>query len=1085
MTYIHLTVIFGLILFTACFLRIAAAFGKTHGMDDSIKKRGLFCTLFFTALLIRLIAAGLSRGFGSDTACFAAWADRIFLVGPGNFYSPDVFTDYPPGYMYLLYPIGALRSLLKIEYYSAAHLILLKLPSILCDLGCGWLLWREARKKVLPGQALLLCTAYLFNPAVILNSSVWGQVDSVFTFALACMCISLVHERLVPAYVAFFAALLIKPQALFLLPILGAAMVDQLILRDFSKNNIFTPLMNLLRSLAYGILSLCAAVLLCAPFGLEKVWEQYFNTVASYPYAAVNACNFWGLAGLNWISQDNTFMGLPYSFYGYAMILAAVLAVFYYSLRHHRDREKYPMLSAFLLITVFIFSVRMHERYLYPAMLFLLFAYLYRPSWRLYFCYGAFSLLHFYNAAYVLFFYDPQNYDRRAPIIILVSLGILIMACFLYQTLHRLYGRDKTPDMAEVNTTDDILSRDLLPGFLTRRACHAPRPSSRGSRLRAADFICILAITGIYSCFALYDLGDRQAPTSVYKITGQQTLTFDFGENIPCNLSYYIAPWHKRSFFLEGKRNADDIWISLGDVTLGNVFTWQEISIQAGVPYLQLTLKEDQASLLELVFLDSEGNVLTPLNASDYPELFDEQRLYPGRSNYRNSMYFDEIYHGRTAYEFLHGLTAYENTHPPLGKILIAVGISVFGMNPFGWRIVGVLFGIAMVPFVYLFARKLTDRTSTAALACVLFSFDFMHLTQTRIATIDVYITFFVILMYFFMYCYCKSSFYDTPLWKTFLPLGACGICMGLGIATKWTGIYAGAGLAVLFFGTLYRRYQEYCYAKADPQGETSDIPHSRVLERFVPCTIKTVFFCICFFVVIPATIYLLSYLPFRDYENNGLFARMLQNQVTMFNYHSTLDATHPYSSPWYQWPIIARPIWYFSGQPGETLREGISAFGNPLVWWAGIPAFLYMLWRLANYRDRTAAFLTIGYLAQYLPWMLVTRITFIYHYFPSVVFVVLMIVYGLMCWQQNTAGRAGNPSDNPALSKQSKRFIDRWFRDWHLGNRRFLMFIVIYGLAVFGLFLMFYPVLTGQPVEAEYVSRWLRWFDSWVLTAR
>ena len=1085
MTYIHLAVIFGLLLFTACFLRMTAAFGKARGTDHSFQVRSLFCTLFFAAALIRLIAAGLSRGFGTDTACFAAWADRIFLVGPGNFYSPDVFTDYPPGYMYLLYPIGALRSLLKIEYYSAVHLILLKLPSILCDLGCGWLLWREAQRKGLSAQALFLCAAYLFNPAVILNSSVWGQVDAVFTFTLACMCISLVHERLVPAYVAFFAALLIKPQALFLLPILIAAMVDQLILRDFSRNNIFTPLMNLLRSLAYCILSLCAAVLLCAPFGLEKVWEQYFNTVASYPYAAVNACNFWGLAGLNWISQDNTFMGLPYYFYGYALILAAVLAVLYYSLKHRRDREKYPVLAALLLITVFVFSVRMHERYLYPAMLFLLFAYLYRPSWRLYLCYGTFSLLHFYNTADVLFFYDTHNYDRRSPLIIMVSLGMLIMTCFLYQTFHGLYGYSKTPDMAEDGIAESSLSKDLLPGFLTRRVSHAPRPSSRGNRLRIADFLCILAITGVYSCFALYDLGDRQAPTSVYEISGQQTLTFDFGENIPTDLSYYIAPWHKRSFFLEGKRNDDDIWTSLGDITLENVFTWQNISIQAEVPYLQLTLKEDQASLLELVFLDGEENVLTPLNASDYPELFDEQSLYPGRSNYRNSMYFDEIYHGRTAYEFLHGLTAYENTHPPLGKILIAAGVSVFGMNPFGWRITGVLLGIAMVPFVYLFARKLTGRTSAAALASILFSFDFMHLAQTRIATIDVYITFFVILMYFFMYCYYKLSFYDTPLWKTFLPLGACGICMGLGIASKWTGIYAGAGLAVLFFGTLYRRYQEYCYAKTDPQGETSGIPHSRVLECFLPCARNTVLFCICFFVLIPAAIYLLSYLPFRDYDDNGLLVRMLQNQATMFNYHSSLDATHPYSSPWYQWPIITRPIWYFSGQPGETLREGISAFGNPLVWWVGIPAFLYMLWRLAKYRDRTAAFLSVGYLAQYLPWMFVTRITFIYHYFPSVVFVVLMIVYSLMCLQPNMMNRPGKSSDSQTLSKQSKHFPDQRFNDRRFIDRRFLTFMVIYGLAVFGLFLMFYPVLTGQPVEAEYVNKWLRWFDSWVLTAR
>lgn len=1048
MAYVHLTAIFGLILFGFCGMRITTATHNTKEADNSTSPRFQLILLFLAALCLRLVAAGLSKGFDADTACFAAWADRIFQAGPGSFYSPDVFTDYPPGYMYLLYPIGALRSLLHLGYYSVPHLILLKLPSILCDLGCGWLIRREAAKKCTPTQTLLICAAYLFNPAVILNSSVWGQVDSVFTFFLICLCLSLVHGRLIPAYISFFSALLIKPQALFLAPVLLAAMIDQLILKNFS-------VARLLNSLAYGIMILCSAVLLCAPFDLDKVWVQYGSTISSYPYAAVNAYNFWGLAGLNWISQSNTFMGLPYYVYGFLAIAAAVLIMFFYSVKHREDSEKYPMLAALLTVTIFIFSVRMHERYLYPAMLLLLFAFLYKPSRQLFYCYTGFSLLHFYNTADVLFFYDPGSYDRRAPLTLLVSLGMLVMTCFLYRTFHTLYGQDGTSLISWTGLQSEPQSH-----LFTCRSLPTPRPSRRSDRLRTADWLCMLTITVIYSCFALYDLGDKQAPTTAYAMTQDQTLTFDFGEKCPSALSYFIAPWHGRRFTLEGKRYVTDSWTYLGDITMENVFTWQELTIQAGVPHINLTLKESQASLLELVFLDSQGNVITPLNSSDYPELFDEQNLYPIRSNYRNSMYFDEIYHARTAYEFLNGLTTYENTHPPLGKIFIASGIAVFEMNPFGWRIAGVLFGIAMVPFVFLFARRLTGRTAAAALASTLFAFDFMHLTQTRIATIDVYITFFVILMYYFLYCYCNLSFYDTPLKKMFLPLGASGICMGLGIASKWTGVYAGIGLAVLFFANLYGRYGEYRYAKTDPQGETSGIPHSRILERFVPCTRKTILFCLCFFVAIPALIYLLSYLPFKDYVNDGLLKRMLRNQSTMFNYHSTLDATHPYSSPWYQWPTITRPIWYFSGQPGGTLREGISAFGNPLVWWPGIPAFLYMLWRWTKAKDRTAAFLSVGYLAQYLPWVFVTRITFIYHYFPSVVFVVLMIVHSLICLHQER-------------------------KDGLLSKCRFLTLVLLYGAAVFGLFLLFYPVLTGQPVEADYVNRWLRWFDSWVLTAR
>ena len=191
-----------------------------------------------------------------------------------------------------------------------------------------------------------------------------------------------------------------------------------------------------------------------------------------------------------------------------------------------------------------------------------------------------------------------------------------------------------------------------------------------------------------------------------------------------------------------------------------------------------MSLTDNDASLIELVFLDANGNITRPLNADAYPTLFDESDLYPERYSFRNSMYFDEIYHARTAYEFLHGLPTYENTHPPLGKIFIALGVAIFGMNPFGWRIMGTLFGIAMLPFIYLLGKKMTRNTPAAALACFLFAFDFMHFTQTRIATIDVYITFFVIAMYYFMYYYCSMSFYDTPLYKTFVPLGLCGICM-------------------------------------------------------------------------------------------------------------------------------------------------------------------------------------------------------------------------------------------------------------------------------------------------------------------
>ena len=185
--------------------------------------------MFLAALALRLAAAALSKGFGTDTACFAAWAERIWEVGPGGFYDPDVFSDYPPGYLYVLWLLDGVRRLLGIEHYTAAHLVLLKLPSILCDLACGWLLCREAAKRLSGRHAFFLCAAYLFHPVILLNSSVWGQVDSLTALAAVFLCVSLIRGRMYPAYIAFGLGLLVKPQMLLLGPVLLVGTIDRIL----------------------------------------------------------------------------------------------------------------------------------------------------------------------------------------------------------------------------------------------------------------------------------------------------------------------------------------------------------------------------------------------------------------------------------------------------------------------------------------------------------------------------------------------------------------------------------------------------------------------------------------------------------------------------------------------------------------------------------------------------------------------------------------------------------------------------------------------------------------------------------------
>ena len=116
------------------------------------------------------------------------------------------------------------------------------------------------------------------------------------------------------------------------------------------------------------------------------------------------------------------------------------------------------------------------------------------------------------------------------------------------------------------------------------------------------------------------------------------------------------------------------------------------------------------------------------------------------------------------------------------------------------------------------------------------------------------------------------------------------------------------------------------------------------------------------FFVLVPAVIYTLSYIPFVS-SHTGLLSKMWNNQTSMLRYHSTLNDTHYYASSWYEWPTMIRPIFYYSGIIGGNTRQGISAFGNPLVWWVGIPAFFYVAYYALFKKDRTAAGLCVGYL--------------------------------------------------------------------------------------------------------------------------
>lgn len=1057
------------------------------------QERLLSLILFFAgAFIVHIIFAAAYIGFETDMSCFMYWAQDVFQNGFSNFYRPDVFTDYPPGYIYILYVIGGILKLLGMTSVTTGAAVVLKLPAIICDLLISYVVYKVARKYTKHSYALLFAAAYAFNPAVILNSCTWGQVDSVFTLFVVLMCYFVTEKKLPAAYFVFAAGILIKPQSLIFTPVLIYGIIDQVFLNDFSVKK-------MLKELGIGLLAIAALVLAALPYGLPNVLKQYVETLGQYEYASVNAYNLWALLGKNWTGQNEMFMFMPYKMWGTVFIVLTVIVSAYFCIRNKEKESKYYLSGAFIVTTVFMLAVRMHERYIYPALALLLITAAVKRKYKYVLAFAFISVVHFLNAFHVLFYYDPKTYDFHNPVIYFISfLSVAAFAYFIYVYCGQLKcKRAYTQAELAVIRENERMSKNKnnknrnayasgnaraqgrtgaqgRGGTQGRNAGNESepkkkrffgiRPSDTSVKWSKWDIVIIIAIMAVYSCIAFYHLGDMKAPQTFWKSeeTGSEII-LDLGETRQVdNIFAYLGYYENRKFEIQTSDDGttwtrldsvseteDDGTVNQGISKMVSVFCWNELNISFNSRYVKFIQQDDKSVVMELMIYGPDKEAILPVNASDYPQLFDEQDIFDGASTYMNSTYFDEIYHARTAYEMVHGLPTYETTHPPLGKAIMAIGVLIFGMCPFGWRFMGTLFGVLMIPVMYAIGRKMTNRMWLASIMTLLFTFDFMHFAQTRIATIDVFITMFVMLMYYFMLCYYKMSFNDTPLKKTFIPLLLSGICMGLGCASKWTGVYAGAGLAVIFAAVMIRRYGEYRSALADPKGSTAGIEHSDVINNYGIRTLKTLTFCLVAFIVIPAAIYLVSYIPFVDSNHPGLVTKMLENQKYMYSYHSNLESTHPYQSSWYQWPVINRPILYYLESVTDTLKSGISSMGNPLVWWVGILAFIYMLYLIFKDKDRMALFLSIGYLAQYLPWMVVSRCTFIYHYFPSVPFVVMMIGYGIY----RLAGDRKLPK------------VGAW----------------VYTALAIALFVGFYPVLSGYPVTLEY-AKLLKWFDSWVL---
>ena len=590
------------------------------------------------------------------------------------------------------------------------------------------------------------------------------------------------------------------------------------------------------------------------------------------------------------------------------------------------------------------------------------------------------------------------------------------------------------------------------------------KKSAEKVKITKKDFCIMAIITLIYALLAFYNLGSADVPESGYFIEqNNETVTVELKENADISRIYMHTGWISRR-----KKDSDvlreiSIYYSNDGVNyktavekseIKSVFKWYHMNLKFNAKYIKLSFDEPDFYINEIAFFgenESEKYEIADVISKNETAklLFDEQDKIKYTYSWYDEVYFDEIYHPRTAYEYIHGLKIYENTHPPLGKILISLGILLFGMTPFGWRFFGCLTGVMMVPVAYIFAKKMFKSSFWSTILTIVFTFDFMHLTQTRMATIDSFTAFFVMCTFLFMYLFTKKSYYDKPFKECMMPLFWSGLFFGFAVSTKWQGFYAGLGLAVMFFAHIFARNAEFLRVK---KAKIKSDETNFILKKGKMLFVKTILSACVFFVIIPAIIYVLSYIPVINAEETGV-RYMFYNQPHMLSYHANLapKKPHPYSSKWWSWPLLLKPLYAYSANTNflaESFAQKIASFGNPALWWLTFPTVLGLLavGVIKKFDDEIKTIL-IGFAAMYLPWIFVSREAFIYHFFPCVIFVALGVVYlfKMLC---------------------DAKKIKKWLP-------------IAYTVVVVGLFIYFSPVLFGTAVSKDYMSA-LGWLSSW-----
>jgi Gpi18-like mannosyltransferase len=1002
---------------------------------------GLYAALLVLVCLaaVKLALMPYFPGFGPDVGDYQAWASQIATFGPAHTYQQGFFLDYPPGYLYGLWVVGLLAH--AVGATGDFYRVIIESPAIVADFVLALLMYALVRRTRSPLIAFIAMLMVALNPPLLYDTVVWGQSDSVMAFVSLMSIVMILGKQYELGWALAAIAVLVKPQGLMLLPVLGVWTMLE------------TPFRTWISS---GVALIAALIIGIAPFQIGQDWNWIFklygSTAAYYHETSVNAFNLMALIGGLRQADSGTIAGVSFFTLGMSLLVPLYLFVAWILWRG-RTPTRLMFASFIAIFGFFMVAPRMHERYLYPAIALAVPLALEAPEMLVVFVIitatcliNLIDILHTLNT--VVFLDARDGLAMATSAFNVVALGLAVY-----------YGAVRMREGGELGMNfGALVERFTMPRQLEERV---EQPAVETLPWITTDTIIVSALLIV------------AAITRYWHLSHPSEIVFDEVHFVAQGRHYL----HGESF-LDPHPPLAKLVIAAGILFFGdNPFGWRVGNATIGTALVGITyLLGRRMSGSRLVGALAGAIILCDgmYVVDSHYAVIDIVYLTCAAVSYWLFFKFVQTADRRARRKLLAwigltlGLCLASKLYIPAITFLLVMGFILYVLVR--EQAVPVLDPAADPspnPMLQPAGNPAPNPGPIGAKPQISGKLKKAKSPVLAPAPVAVGIDLFDRVSAFFIGLICLIVA-NLLFWS-----GASAVYIFLGIIA----------VVAVELGEIYWRRSSLPAASASSPGSIRMPSMAQVLQ---PLNVGAI--------VLVGSIASITYLAvFFPHYYLGWWGGISD----LFKYYSDVvwyeksvaSATHPYSSPWWSWPLMLRPIAYWQSFPKTGDVQTVWGGGNPILWWGALTAITITAVQALERPNLTRAFLVIGYLSYLLIWAWIGRTLFLYHYMASVYFGYLALAILLAdCFKERT-----EPWEHIALllTMTPVFFLGlpptwAWLAFVGVVGGYFVVLLRtryagryvagIFVIVALVLFVYYFPVWVGMPISREgyYARMWL-----------